>query len=197
MKRKKLSAFIAVILALTFIAGMTGPFAGAANVTIEFLNPLAKIDMHDSLPLAERIPWKLDENGKLTERKVIALTTNGTQFAQIAIAMRLIDKFGKYDPATDAGILLITSSIGGNWGPNTDASYDLYANSPDGLATGGLGGTSGNINTYFTAPAGVLPSTNEWNLAYSAHPNMTELGATTGTANWVGDVDAVLAGTAV
>ena len=198
MKKKKLSAFIAVLLALTFIGGMAGPFVSASNVTIEFLNPLGKIDMFDNLPLAERTPWLLDDQGRLMERKVIGLPTNGTQFAQIAIAMRLIDKFGKYGQFyPDAGIILVTSTIGGNWGPNTDASYDLYNNSPDGLATGGLGGFTGNINTYYTAPAGVLPSQNAWNLAYSAHPNMTTAGAVTGTANIAGDIDVQLAGTAV
>ena len=195
MKKKKLSAFIAVLLALTFIAGMAGPFVGAADVTIEFLNPLGKVDMHDNLPLAERVPWKLDENGRLTERKVLGLPTNGTQFAQIAVAMHLIDKFGKFGQYyPDAGIVLVTSSIGGNWGPNTDASYDFFNNSPDGQAAGTL---SGNMNTYYTAPAGVLPSQNAWNLAYSAHPNMTAAGAVTGTANIAGDIDVQLAGTAV
>jgi len=187
------------MLALTFLVGMAAPFAGASNVTIEFLNPLGKIDMLDNLPLAVRTPWALDEEGKLTERKVLSLPTNGTQFAQVAIAMHLIDRFGKYDPVTDAGIILVTSSIGGNWGPNSDTSYDLLSNSPDGLANANAFGTNvtGNLVTYFTAPAGVLPSQNAWNLAYSAHPNMNAAGAVTGTANWVGDIDVQLAGTAV
>jgi len=195
------------MLAVTLLAGMAAPFASASDpVTIEFLNPLGKIDMHDNLPLAERKPWKLDPiTGKLTERIVLGMPTNGTQQSQIAIAMHLIDRFGKYDPVTNAGIILVTSSIGGNWGPNADVSYDVMANSPDGMATGGLGwppasvtaGASQNMNTYYTAPAGVLPSQGAWNLAYSSHPNMTAEGATTGTVNWAGDIDVQLAGTAV
>jgi len=198
VKRKKLSAIIAVLLALTFVAGMTGPLASASNVTIEFLNPLGKIDTLDNLPLAERTPWLLDDEGRLLERKVVGLPNNGTTFPIFAIAMHLIDIYGKYGQFyPDAGIILVASAFGGNWSSNTEAHQELYNNSPDGLASGGLGGFTGGLMTYVTAPAGVLPSTNAWNLAYSAHPNMNAAGVTTGTANWTGDIDVQLAGTAV
>jgi hypothetical protein len=198
VKRKKLSAFIAVMLALTFLFAMAVPFAGASSVTIEFMNPLGKIDMWDNLPLAERKPWALDEQGRLTERIVMGLPTNGTTFPQVAIAMHLIDLYGKYNQYyPGAGIILVTSAFGGNWASNTYASQQLYNNSPDGLASGGLGGFTGAIATYYAAPTGVLPSVNAWNLAYSSHPNMTAAGAVTGTVNWTGDIDVQLAGTAV
>ena len=213
------------MLAVTLLAGLALPFASASGpgVTIEFLNPLGKIDMHDNIPLAERKPWNLGPDGKLRERIVLAMPTNGTQMSQIAIAMHLIDQYGKYDPATGHGIILVTSSIGGNWGPNADVSYDLLGNSPDGLPNGTagnmgwpptnvLGGASANINTYYTIPAftfnapvaGTLPegaadirNQNDWNLLYSSHPNMSATGVVTGTANWVGDIDVALAGTAI
>jgi len=209
VKRKKSSTvLIAVMLAVTLMTGMAAPLASAtpAPVTIEFLNPLGKIDMLDNLPLAERKPWALDPvTGKLTERIVLALPTNGTQQAQIAIAMHLIDRFGKYDPETNAGIVLVTSSIGGNLGPNADVSYDVMSNSPDGMAVGGIGwppasetaGASQNMVTYFAAPVGVLPTQGAWNLAYSSHPNMNAAGIVTGTVNWAGDIDVQLAGTSV
>ncbi|MCL2366509.1 MAG: hypothetical protein FWC75_05605 [Oscillospiraceae bacterium] len=202
MKRKKLSIFIAAILTMALIFTMTAPLAVASNVTIEFLNPLGQIDMLDNLPLAERRPWQLDENGKLTERIVVGLPTNGTLFPQIAIAMHLIDLYGRYNEIhPGAGIVLVTSAFGGNWSSNTDASQDFFNNSPDGLAAGGLGGLSvggAAVPTYVVAPAGVLPSVGEWNLRYSSHPNMNPItGATTGTINFTGDIDVQLAGTAI
>lgn len=198
MKKRKLSAFIAVLLAFTFLFAMASPVASASNVTIEFLNPLGQIDMKDSLPLAERRPWALDENGRLTERIVLGLPTNGTQFPQIAIAMHLVDLYGRYGEFhPGAGIILVTSSIGGNWGPNTYASYDVYANSPDGLASGGLGGFTGNVVTFLTAPVGTLPSQGEWNVRYSSHPNLNDQNMPIGAVNWTGDIDVQLGGTAV
>ena len=194
------------MLALTFLVSVVGPIGAVAAepVTIEFLNPLAKIDMHDSQPLAERPGWQLDPvTGKLTEPIALVMPHNGDQAGMLAVAMGLIDRFGSYGDDTScapgAGIILLISAGNGGWGPRLDQMYDLYDNSPD----GGAGPNSNTANYYtFTGMSGYSaaaggPTLEALNLRYSSHPTMNAAGgnAPSGT-RYAGDIDAVLAGTA-
>ena len=190
MKRKRISKLIAIALALTFMVGAVGPLgtlAAPASVEIEFLNPLGKIDMLDLQPLAIRTPWALDAQGHLTERKVLEVPTNGTQSPQIGVAMHLIDMFGKYgEYYEDAGIVLVTRTIGGNWGSNGYVSYDVYSNFADGLAASNIAAlgeavfpiSNSYVPTYYTMPAAVpgtslpTPATTERLLTEAGSPHI-------------------------
>ena len=179
MKRKKLSALLAIILTLTIVAAMTAPLASASEVTIEFLNPLGKIDPLDNNPLAERTPWLLDANGKLLEKKVIGVYTQSGTAGTNAIAMALVDEFGLYNPETGHGIILVNGAHGGNWGRRADATYDYRMVRPSGQS---LNDPAGQAVTYLTT----LPATPNM-------PNGYGIGMTGAYSGWI---DVVLSGEA-
>ena len=154
MKHKRLSAVLGCVLALIMLAGLTVPLTSANSVTLEFLNPLGRIEPQENRSLAERYAWKLDENGKLTEKKVIMRLFYANSLAPTALMMRLIDEYGKYGEFyDDAGIILLTAGLSGNWGPKTEANYNVNW----------VEGRTGV--TYVTAPAGA-PA--DWNDKYSS-----------------------------
>ncbi|MDR0469508.1 MAG: hypothetical protein LBH09_05995, partial [Peptococcaceae bacterium] len=56
MKRKRISTIVACILTLTMLITHALPLATVASaVEIEFLNPLAEVDIPYDQPLAERL----------------------------------------------------------------------------------------------------------------------------------------------
>jgi len=131
VKIKRLSKLLSVILTLVLLSGLAIPFASANDeVKIEYLNPLGRVEPLDNQPLAERTPWALDEDGKLTERKVIRAVTYGNNQASVALIMMLIDEFGRYGEFyPDAGIIMAgNGSLGGNWGRRTDVEYGNMVN---------------------------------------------------------------------
>ncbi|MDR0491459.1 MAG: hypothetical protein LBH28_09490 [Oscillospiraceae bacterium] len=160
MKRKRLSAVLGIVLALVMLAGLTVQFASAAvgnEYTIEFLNPLGRVEPQDNQPLIERIPWQLDGNGHLKEKKVIMRLQYSSNNVGDALAMMLIDEYGKYgEYYPDAGIIFVTAGLGGNWGAKTEASYNVNWVNPTGVA---------GSPSYWRAPTG---SPADWNDKYAA-----------------------------
>ena len=172
MKRKRFSAVLGVTLALVLLLGLTIPLASAAEeYTIEFLNPLGRVEPQDNQPLAERVPWKLDANGHLTEKKVIMRAQYSSTNVGDALVLSLIDEYGKYGQYyPDAGIIYVTGSLGGNWGSRTDDQYNVSYVNPASAP-------------YWRAPTGA-PS--DWNDKYSA-----------GTGNYTGgNIDIAIMGLA-
>jgi hypothetical protein len=157
VKRKKLTKLLGVILALVMLSGLTMPFASASEVTIEFLNPLGRVEPLDNQPLTERPEWLLDENGKLMERKVVRAITFSNNQASIALAMMLMDEFGRYGEFyPDAGILLVANgSLGNNWGRRSDQEYINMVNVTNSryTAAGTVGGMTAAVwNARYQSP---------------------------------------------
>ena len=177
MKRKRLSAILGCILALTILAGFLLPLANAADVTIEFLNPFGRIEPLDNQPLAERTPWAVDASGHLTEKKVILRVTYSGSHGPDALVMHLIDQYGKYGQYyPDAGIIFVTSSLGGNWGPKTEQNYNVNWVNP----TGGAGSP-----TYFSTNYTSSVTGGNWVDQYSS-----------GSGTYAGPIDVAILGTA-
>ena len=175
MKRKRLSRIIGIILTVMMLAGLAVPFASAGGTyTLEFLNPKGRIEPHDNQPLTERVPWQLDAQGHLMEKKVVLRLQYDTTNTGDALALLLMDEFGKYGQYyPDAGIIYVTSAFSGNWGPKTEQNYNVNWVNP----TGASGSPS-----YWQAPTGA-PS--NWNDLYRS-----------GTGTYSGKIDIVLGGIA-
>jgi len=172
VKRKRISKLLSIILTLVLLSALSVPFASAAEVTIEYLNPLGRLEPLDNQPLSERTPWQLDANGKLTERKVLRAVTYGNNQASVALIMMLIDEFGRYGEFyDDAGILFVANgSLGFNWGRRSDAEYSAMVNV---------------TNSRYTASAAINGLTAaQWNARYQS------------PVAYTGKVDAVFGGVA-
>jgi hypothetical protein len=148
VKKKRFSAILGVVLAFVLLIGLTLPLAGAAGAyTIEFLNPLGRVEPQDNQPLTERVPWLLDADGHLTETKVVMRIQYDTTSTGDALAMMLMDEFGRYGQYyPNAGIVYVTSAFSGNWGPKTELNYNTN------WVVGGTGVSVSNLTGYSMAP---------------------------------------------
>jgi hypothetical protein len=164
-----------VILAFVMLLGLTLPLASAADeYTIEYLNPLGRVEPQDNQPLTERVPWQLDANGHLTEKKVIMRLNYGSTNVTDALVLNLMDQYGKYGQYhANGGIIYVTSALSGNWGAKSEANYNVNWVNP----TGATGSPS-----YWRAPTG---SPADWNDKYAA-----------GNGAYAGKIDIALMGLA-
>ena len=128
MRKRKLSAFIVVVLAAAMLVGVVIPLASAADETITFLNPLGKVDPPDNQPLAARL-------STLSGASILPLYAAdvGGQQAVAAITGRLQTQFGA--TILTAVSLGATSTLS-TFGPKTDAQYDTWAASADAVVIG-------------------------------------------------------------
>jgi hypothetical protein len=130
--KKKLSAVFCALLALAMLAGLTVPFAAAANVSLEIINPKAKLEPIDNMPLADRAPLaaKLAANGGQGV-KILLLFYEKASNSEALIALAQLLKAEYPNIELDA----IQNNhatwqadgtappLGTPWGPKTGAGY--------------------------------------------------------------------------
>ena len=150
MKRKRFSALLGIIIALTLLVGLTTPIASSASVVIEFYNPLAEMEPQDNMPIAPRAPL----NAKIAAGEQIDLLVQfygGKPYGAdlgIALADLVREEFVKLNP-TLAGKVSITITNGGT---------SLYSEIPNDNASD-LIGTDNNSAFYWKNTGTVNPDT--------------------------------------
>ena len=116
MKRKTLSALLGCVLAISLLAGIVIPFAGASNnVAIPFLNPLAEVDVPYDQPLSERLDSLQNKNIVLA-----AYSKDANSEALRGLGQLLQKEYNctvSYSP-----------TLGSAWNEKTDANYNTWAN---------------------------------------------------------------------
>ena len=150
MKRKRLSILLGFILTLTMLAGLTIPLASAADVTIEFYNPLAEWEPIDNMPIASREPLKA-KIAAGEEINLLAMYYGGKPYGasmSIALADLAREEFIRMNPKLE-GKITITVSSGGT---------ALYSEIPSDPSTD-LVGTDNNSMYYWKNTGPVNPDT--------------------------------------
>lgn len=150
MKRKRISALLGIVIALTVLAGLTVPLATAEGVEIEFYNPRAELEPIDNMPVASRASL----NKKIADGEEINLLVmyyGGKPFGAnlgISLADLVKEEFVKKNPALEDKIS-ITITNGGT---------TLYNEIPSDPATN-LVGTDNNSMYYWKNTGTVNPET--------------------------------------
>jgi hypothetical protein len=115
VKRKRISTVLACIITLAMLIVHAIPLAtAAAAVEIEFLNPLAEVDVPYDQPLAERLDTLEGKRVVLT-----AYTKDANSEALRALGQMLQKQYNctvAYAP-----------SLGSAWNEKTDANYNAWA----------------------------------------------------------------------
>ena len=88
MKRKRFSALLGCLLALTMLLGLAAPFAGASDpVVITFLNPMGELEPMDDMPVASRAPLRAKlAAGEQVDILVLYYAKNGNGEINLALA---------------------------------------------------------------------------------------------------------------
>ena len=124
MKKTRFSSVFAIVLIIALLSGLAIPLASAQNVSIEFLNPLGKIETLNNQALAERS--FTDFSGKTVAIASYSKTTNSE--ACRALALLLEEEYGVFSETNPTGIRILTSpNLGNAWNQKTDANYATWA----------------------------------------------------------------------
>ncbi|MDR0490005.1 MAG: hypothetical protein LBH28_01995 [Oscillospiraceae bacterium] len=132
MKRRRFSMVLGCALTLAILVSFAIPFVGsAATVTIDFVNPKAKLEPADNFPLANRLE-------SLEGKKVLSLYY-GKQInaeATRALGELLEEKYGAIHEVANGGILAYDGAgpnywlntgrapvLGVPWGPKTGMAF--------------------------------------------------------------------------
>ncbi|MDR0489813.1 MAG: fibronectin type III domain-containing protein [Oscillospiraceae bacterium] len=130
MKRKRFSAVLGCVLTLAILAGIAIPLASAAEVTIEFLNPLGTVVPPNNQPLVER-PTSLD--GKTVRFIYYGTATDSTSAVSMGV---LGDALKAEYPTMTAVYASLTGSPATMYDAKTAATYDSWAAGADAVVFG-------------------------------------------------------------
>ncbi|MDR0491120.1 MAG: hypothetical protein LBH28_07760 [Oscillospiraceae bacterium] len=137
MKRKRLSALLGCILALTVLAGFVVPIAGrAADFELTVLNPKADFEQINNMPLADRKPLQDKLNSKQPLNILVLFYGKFSNEQETwGVAWALKDYWmGKYG-YTDAGIKLTGVFDNAGTGTNNTTRYWKALGVPPPLGT--------------------------------------------------------------
>ena len=150
MKRKRFSALLGIIIALTMLASLTVPIATAEDVEIEFYNPLAELEPVDNMPIAPRGPIN-DKIRNGEEINLLVMFYGGKPFGAdlgIALSDLVRQELIKMNPDLE-GKVSITLTNGGT---------SLYSEIPSD-ASSAMIGTDNNSMYYWKNTGTVNPQT--------------------------------------